>query len=84
MIGDLCHDSAEAKRGIESAELGRADEGIERSALSPEGNFPRLHTLRSSPCNNSGSMWQSAALAATEWTWPSLLSTPMCAFNPKW
>jgi len=37
MIGELYQDSAEVKRGIESAELGRVDEGVERSCALASG-----------------------------------------------
>lgn len=48
MIGDLCQDSAEVKRGIESAELGRANESVERSCALAAGIGAKKQVILSS------------------------------------
>ena len=48
MIGDLCQDGAEVKRRIESAELSRANEGVEGSCALTAGIGAKKQVILSS------------------------------------
>jgi hypothetical protein len=48
MVRDACQDHAEVKRGIESAELGCANEGVERSCALAAGIGTKKQVILSS------------------------------------